>query len=48
MVLVNVYLLPAMSDRRQQILDENHILFLTEVFEMSSSFVQTDHDFSVR
>lgn len=39
--------LPAMLYRDQQVLDEDHVLLLTEVFQVSALFVQVKHCFAV-
>lgn len=40
-------LLPAALHAQQQVLDQNHVLFLAEVFQMSACLVQVDDAFPV-
>ena len=40
-------LLPPVLDTGQQVFDEDHILFLTEVFQVSPHLVQGKHHLSV-
>ena len=39
---------PTMLDRYQEIFDQDDILFLGEILQMSSLFVQAEHGFSLR
>lgn len=40
-------LLPALLDTGQKVLDDDHVLFLAEVFQVCACLVQTDHLFTV-